>query len=82
MELAAMDRENATPWGVLTGASSDQRWPCANQGRVEVGHGHTQGGQGTERSSHGHGALAAVGARKGAPSQWGSRTLCRERDQR
>jgi hypothetical protein len=68
MELAAMDRENATPWGVLTGASSDQRWPCANKGRVEVGHGHTQGGQGTERSSHGHGVLAAVGARKGAPS--------------
>ncbi|XP_008657447.2 WD repeat-containing protein 44 [Zea mays] len=54
-----MDRENATPWGVLTGASSDQRWPCANKGRVEVGHGHTQGGQGTERSSHGHGVLAA-----------------------
>jgi hypothetical protein len=39
--------------------------PCADQGGVEVGHGHAQGEQGTERSSHGHGGPCCWGTRKG-----------------
>jgi hypothetical protein len=63
--------------GVLTGASSDQRGPCADQGRVDVGHGQAPGEQGTKRSSpRPWRPLLVEVQERGAPSQWGSRTPC------